>query len=96
MQGSNVYKLRWMIARLKITFDFWKSINSMYFNMVNIIEETILSIILIFEMKHQTEIKLYHMYQDIWSPELGENLEFQCEPENPIGKYDVCVKTTEN
>ena len=70
LHGSNVHKLRWMIiARIKGTYHFCKSIHSTYFNMASIIKKTILQndlpIILIFKMKYQTEIKGYHVYQDI-------------------------------
>ena len=61
--------------------------------MASIIEETTLQndlhIILIFEIKYETEIKVYHVYQNIWSPELSEKV--QCESENPIDKYAVQV-----
>ena len=35
-----------------------------------------------------------HVYKDIWAPELGEHLEVQCEPENLVDKYVVCLKTS--
>ena len=36
----------------------------------------------------------HHVYKDIWAPELGEHLEVQCEPENPVDKYAECLKTS--
>ena len=32
------------------------------------------------------------MYRNIWTPELGEHLEVQCEPENVVNKYPVYLK----
>ena len=29
----------------------------------------------------------------MWTPELGETLEVQCEPENPVDKYAVWLKS---
>ena len=34
-----------------------------------------------------------HVYREIWTPELVETLEVQCERENPVDKYAVCLKT---
>ena len=53
-----------------------------------------LPIILPVEISHGTQIKGHHIYQDIWAPELGEHLEVKCEPENPVDKYAVCLKTS--
>ena len=53
-----------------------------------------LPIILAVEISHETQIKGHHVYKDIWAPELCEHLEVQCEPENPVGKYAVCSKTS--
>ena len=53
-----------------------------------------LPIILTVESSHETQIKRHHVYKDIWAPELGEHLEVQCEPENPVDKYAVCLKTS--
>ena len=53
-----------------------------------------LPIILIVEISHETQIKGHHVYKEIWTPELGEYLEVQCEPENPVDKYAVCLKTS--
>ena len=32
------------------------------------------------------------MHRNIWTPELGEHLEVQCEPENVVNKYPVYLK----
>ena len=44
------------------------------------------------EISHETQIKGHHVYKKIWTLELGENLEVQFEPENPVDKYAVCLK----
>ena len=36
-------------------------------------------------------IKGYHVYKDIWTPELHENLKTVPEPTNLVDKYAVCV-----
>ena len=63
----------------------------------NIINEIVLQdelpIIPTVEISHETQIKGNHVYQDIWAPELCEHLEVQCEPDNPVDKYAVCLKT---
>ena len=53
-----------------------------------------LPIILTVEISHQTQMKRHHVYIDIWTPELGEHLEVQCEPVNTVDKYAVCLKTS--
>ena len=64
-------------------------------NIINkIVLQDELPIILTVEISHETQIKGHHVYKDIWAPELGEHLEVQCEPENPVDKYAVCLKTS--
>ena len=64
-------------------------------NIINkIVLQDELPIILTVEISHETQIKGHHIYKDIWAPELSEHLEVQCEPENPVDKYAVCLKTT--
>ena len=46
------------------------------------------------EISHETQIKRHHACKDIWAPELGEHLEVQCELENPVNKYGVCLKSS--
>ena len=63
-------------------------------NVINkIVLQDELPIILTVETSHETQIKEHHVYKDIWAPELGEHLEVQCKPENPVDKYPVCLKT---
>ena len=64
-------------------------------NIINkIVLQEELPIILTVEISHETQIKVHIVYKDIWAPELGEHLEVQCEPENPVDKYAVCLKTS--
>ena len=64
-------------------------------NIINkIVLQDELPIILTVEISHETQIKGHHVYKDIGAPELGEHLEVQCEPENPVDKYVVCLKTS--
>ena len=38
-------------------------------------------------------VKGHHVYKDIWTPELGETLVAQIEPNNnPVDKYIVCTQ----
>ena len=64
-------------------------------NIINkIVLQDELPIILTVEISHETQIIGHHVYKDIWAPELGQHLEVQCEPENPVRKYAVCLKTS--
>ena len=64
-------------------------------NIINkIVLQDELPIILTVETSHVTQIKEHHVYKDIWAPELGEHLEVQCKPENPVDKYAVCLKSS--
>ena len=64
-------------------------------NIINkIVLQDELPIILTVEISHETQIKGHHVYKYIWATELGEHLEVQCEPENPVDKYAVCLKTS--
>ena len=40
----------------------------------------------------QTYIKVHHVYKDIWTSEIGEQLKVRIEPDNCVGKYAVCVE----
>ena len=40
----------------------------------------------------QTYIKGHHVYKDIWTPEIGEQLKVRIEPDNCVDKYAVCVE----
>ena len=37
-------------------------------------------------------VRSHHAYKDIWTPEIGKNLNAQIEPNNPVGKYAVCIR----
>ena len=37
-------------------------------------------------------VKGYHIYKHIWTPEIGESLDAQIEPNNPADKYAVCIR----
>ena len=64
-------------------------------NIINkIVLQDELPIILTVEISHETQIKGHHVYKNIWTPELGEHLEVQCEPEDAVDKYAVCLRTT--
>ena len=64
-------------------------------NIINkIVLQDELPIILTVEISHETQIKGHHIYKEVWAPELREHLEVQCEPENPVDKYAVCLKTS--
>ena len=40
----------------------------------------------------QTYIKGHHVYKDIWTPEIGEQLKVRIEPDNCVDKCAVCVE----
>ena len=40
----------------------------------------------------ETLIKGHHVYKDIWTPKLGEELEVRIEPDNHVDKFSVCIK----
>ena len=64
-------------------------------NIINkIVSQDELPITLTVEISHEAQIKGHHVYKDIWAPELSEHLEVQCEPENHVDKYAVCLKTS--
>ena len=39
-----------------------------------------------------TYVKGHHVYKDIWTPETGESLDGQIEPDKPVEKYAVCIR----
>ena len=49
-------------------------------------------IILTTYLEIQTYIKGHHVYKDIWTPEIGEQLKVRIEPGNCVDKFAVCVK----
>ena len=50
-----------------------------------------ISIILTTCLEIQTYIKGHHLYKDIWTPEIGEQLKKRIEPDNWVDK-SVCVE----
>ena len=40
----------------------------------------------------QTYIKGHHLYKDIWTLEIGEQLKVRTEPDNCVDKFAVCVE----
>ena len=40
----------------------------------------------------QTYIKGHHVYQDIWTSEIEEQLKVRTEPDNCVDKFAVCVE----
>ena len=44
------------------------------------------------ESQIDTYVKSHHVYKDIWTPEIGESLDAQIEPNKPVDKYAVSVR----
>ena len=44
------------------------------------------------EMCIRDSVKGFHVYKALWTPEVGETLRSEGEPDNPIDKYAVCIK----
>ena len=40
-----------------------------------------------------TSVKGYHVYKNIWKPNVNEELETEMDPDNVVDKYAVCVKS---
>ena len=55
-----------------------------------------LPITLITSIDLETFIKEYHIYKNIWTPQLDELLEVSTEPDNPVAKFAVAVKKNQN
>lgn len=55
-----------------------------------------LAVIVLKEFEIDTYIKGHHVYKDIWTPEIGESLDVQLEPNNPVDKYAVCIRKSGN
>ena len=63
-------------------------------NIINkIVIQDELPIILTVEISHENQIKGHHVYKNTWTSDLGEHLEVQCELQNHVDKYTVCLKT---
>ena len=44
------------------------------------------------EYQHNSPVKRFHVYKEIWNPVKGEILDTRMEPENPTDKYTVCAE----
>ena len=44
------------------------------------------------ESQIDTYFKGHHAHKDIWTPEIGESLDAQIEPNIPVDKYAVCIR----
>ena len=44
------------------------------------------------ESQIDTYVKDHQAYKNIWTPEIGQSLEAQIEPNNPADKYAVCIR----
>ena len=44
------------------------------------------------ESQIDTYVRSHHAYKGIWTPEVGKSLNAQIEPNNPVGKYSVCIR----
>ena len=54
-----------------------------------------LPIVLITTLDLETFTKGYHVYEDIWTPKQGEQLDVLTEPDNRMDKFAACVKINE-
>ena len=52
-------------------------------------------VILITCLELETYIKGHHVYKEVWTPELGEQLNVRIEPDNRVDKFAVCVEKDE-
>ena len=48
------------------------------------------------EHQHNSKVKAFHVYKEIWNPVKREVLDTRMEPENPTDKYSVCVENNGN
>ena len=55
-----------------------------------------LPIIKLSEYKLDSYVKGYHVYKDIWKPNIGDVLKTEREPRNPVDKYAVSVMQKKN
>ena len=55
-----------------------------------------LPIIKLCEYKLDSYVKGYHVYKDIWKPNIGDVLKTEREPRNPVDKYAVAVMQKKN
>ena len=64
----------------------------LFFCDINLLVEEDLSILLVKEYDLKTHIKGYHAYMTKWTPNNGEILKAQPEPEKEYNKYAVAVE----
>ena len=55
-------------------------------------EEVPVIVIVLKRFEIDTYVKGHHEYKDIGTPEIGESLDGQIEPNNPAEKYVVCIR----
>ena len=51
-----------------------------------------LPVVIINDIKIDSFVKGYHVYNYIWIPKFGEKLSTEREKDNPEDKYAICVK----
>ena len=44
------------------------------------------------EFETDSSVRGYHVYQDNWTPVIGERLNFEREEENPRDRYAVAIR----
>ena len=49
-------------------------------------------VILNTSLELKTYIKGHHVYNEVWTPEVGDKLKVLMEPENCVDKFAVCVE----
>ena len=49
-------------------------------------------IIVLKEFETEIYVNGHHVYKDTWSPKIGESLDVQIKPNNPVDKYTVCIR----
>ena len=49
-------------------------------------------VIVLKEFEIDAYVKSHHVHKNIQTPEIGESLYSQIEPNNPVNKYAVCIQ----
>ena len=44
------------------------------------------------EFELPSYVKGFHVHKALWTPKVGETIQCEGEPDNPIDKYAVCIK----
>ena len=55
-----------------------------------------LAIVVVKEYEHNSTVKGFHVYKEIWNTVKGEALDTRMEPDNPTDKYAVCIENNGN